>query len=187
MQKLKTLKDLKREKVHLEEKYIVENELMKKLDKLSSSPRNFNQNIINEIVLFKVNRYAKADSKILKILNKIKSTSRKLNIVITEEILTELLQTKGIGLPMASTILRFKNPNIYQIIDQRVYRIIYGKTYESNASKTEQKIKQKINTYINYLQDLRIVCEKYNIDFYHSDRILYDLDRIHNKGIKISY
>ncbi len=88
---------------------------------------------------------------------------------------------------MASTILRFKNPNIYQIIDQRVYRIIYGKTYESNASKTEQKIKQKINTYINYLQDLRIVCKKYNIDFYHSDRILYDLDRIHNKGIKISY
>ena len=31
------------------------------------------------------------------------------------------------------------------------------------------------------------VCKKYNIDFYHSDRILYDLDRIHNKGIKISY
>jgi len=187
MDKLKTLKDLKKNRISLEEKYIVENELMKKLDKLSNSNKNFNQNIINEVVLFKVNRYAKTDNKILKNLNRIKSISRKLNKTLTQEILKELLQTKGIGLPMASTILRFKNPNVYQIIDQRVYRIIYGYTFKNNSSKTDKKIEEKIKVYIKYLEDLKNVCKTYKIDFFHSDRILYDLDKEHNKGIKIDY
>lgn len=45
---------------------------------------------------------------------------------MAEEILRKLLMTPGIRLPMASTILRFKNPNVYQIIDQRAYRFLTG-------------------------------------------------------------
>ena len=52
------------------------------------------------------------------------SSWKVLNKEKTCEILTSLLKTKGVQLAMASTILRFRNPNIFQIIDQRVYRVI---------------------------------------------------------------
>tara|TARA_B100001142_G_C14253743_1_gene624263 strand:+ start:391 stop:954 length:564 start_codon:yes stop_codon:yes gene_type:complete len=187
MSKLKTLKNLKLEKLIPEEEYQVQNQLMSQLDQYSQSNRDFNQNIINEIVLFKVNRYAKLESEHLELLNEINSNDMKLDENLTTSILKELLQLKGIGLPMASTILRFKNPNIYQIIDQRVYRIMYGHTFASNASKTEKKIEEKIKIYIKYLIDLKNECKKYKINFFHSDRILYDLDKVHNKNIKINY
>ena len=130
MSKLKTLKDLKLEKLLPKEEYQVQNQLMKQLDQYSQSNKDFNQNIVNEIVLFKVNRYAKLENEHLEILNKINSNDIKLDKNLTTSILKELLQLKGIGLPMASTILRFKNPNVYQIIDQRVFRIMYGSNPE---------------------------------------------------------
>lgn len=52
------------------------------------------------------------------------SSWKVLNKEKTCEILTSLLKTKGVQLAMASTILGFRNPNIFQIIDQRVYRVI---------------------------------------------------------------
>lgn len=84
---------------------------------------------------------------------------------------------------MASTILRFKNPNIYQIIDQRVYRFIYG----IEMPKYFSSIEKQIDFYIEYLQKLKQVCIEKGIDFNLSDRIIYELDKLHNKEIKIKY
>jgi hypothetical protein len=39
-------------------------------------------------------------------------------------ILRKMFRCRGIALPMASTILRFLNPDSFQIIDDRVYRIV---------------------------------------------------------------
>ena len=155
-------------------------ELTSKLDGLDD---DFNQEIINEIVLWKVNRYSFLDDETFSVLNKINKVDLVLDIELTTEILTKLLNTKGIQLAMASTIMRFKNPNIYQIIDQWVYRFVYG----IEMPKYFSSIEKQIDFYIEYLQKLKQVCIEKGIDFNLSDRIIYELDKLHNKEIKIKY
>ncbi|WP_456376872.1 hypothetical protein [Lutibacter sp.] len=84
--------------------------------KLDSSTENFNQDKLNEIVLWKVNRYAEFDESLINLINSIDKNESEINIDKTREILKELLKTNGVQLAMASTILRYRNPNIYQII-----------------------------------------------------------------------
>jgi hypothetical protein len=155
-------------------------ELTEKLDKLNT---DFNQNIINEIVLWKVNRYAKISKEILLLINHIKSTDTELNLDLTKQIMKALLQCKGVKLAMASTILRFKNPNIYQIIDQRVYRFITGNELKYSLTN----IDKQIGLYLDYIIKLKNKCKKHNIDFEQSDRIIYEMDKKYNKNIKIKY
>ena len=153
-------------------------ELTEKLDNFNL---DFNQELINEIVLWKINRYVKLSSITLDLINKIDEKSNAVNPGLTGEILLNLLQTKGIRLPMASTILRFKNPNIYQIIDQRVYRMIYG-----IELKLRTNLNENILQYLEYLTDLRKVCNDFQIPFSESDRILYEYDKQVNLD-KIKY
>lgn len=148
--------------------------------KLDIELSEFTQDSINMIVLWKVNRYAEIKESVLKKINTIKSTSNFLNVELTKEILEELLMEKGIQLPMASTILRFKNPEIYQILDQRVYRVLYNKSYSSSS-----KIQVQIELYLKYLSDLKLASNKLNISFHLSDRILYKVDKRVNKNIKL--
>ena len=155
-------------------------ELTSKLDDLNS---DFNQEIINEIVLWKVNRYSFLDDETLALLNQINKEDEVLKVELTTQILTKLLNTKGIQLAMASTILRFKNPDIYQIIDQRVYRFISG----NNLPVYFSTIEKQIELYIDYLEKLNQVCIEKEIEFRLSDRIIYELDKLHNKEIKIKY
>lgn len=82
---------------------------------------------------------------------------------------------------MASTILRFKSPKIYQILDQRVYRFIYPK----KTLKYSSNLNDQINLYIQYLTDLKTICIERKIDYSISDRILYSFDKFHNKNEKL--
>lgn len=177
MTKIKTIEDIILKDQKLE--YNFQELLTKKLDEYSW---NFDQNIINEIVLWKVNRYAQFNNESFELLNRIKKTSKTLDVDLTKELLKELLNTKGIKIAIASTILRFKNPTLYQIIDQRVYRIIYW-----ISMPTIRKNWDAIKMYLEYLDKLREVCNKYKIEFTESDRILYSLDKEINWGIKIKY
>lgn len=152
--------------------------LTQKLDNVKS---DFNQELINEIVLWKTNRYAELNNETLNLINKIDRKSEFIDSALTGEILMHLLETKGIRLPMASTILRFRNPKIYQIIDQRVYRMIYG-----TALKLKTNLNDNIIQYLDYLTELRKVCDLYKIPFTESDRILYEYDKIMNLE-KIKY
>ena len=162
--------------------YNYQNELTAKLDNLKY---DFDQNIINEIVLWKVSRYALLDTETLKLINQISKDDTELDLKLTNEILSRLLsnEQKGVRLAMASTILRFKNPKVYQIIDQRVFRIIYGK----KMPKYFSSIETQINLYLEYLQKLRNVCNEKGIKYELSDRIIYELDKEFNKDEKISY
>jgi len=177
MKRIKTVKDIKLQEQKLEFKF--QEELTKKLDSYDS---DFDQNILNEIVLWKVNRYALFDDETIKLLNTIKYSSINLDIDITKKVLSQLLSTKGVKLAMASTILRFKNPQIYQIIDQRVYRVIYWEDMPRVI-----KIEEAIEFYLGYLTKLKKVCSIYKIDFYESDRVLYALDKEINSSVKIKY
>jgi thermostable 8-oxoguanine DNA glycosylase len=142
--------------------------------KLDSYLLPFNQETINEIVLWKVNRYAGISDATLLLVNQINEAWDE---ELTRNVLLALLSEKGIQLPMASTILRFKNRNKYQIIDQRVYRILYGEELKINQQKTERSILIQIELYLKYLEDLRKVCFDLNIPFDMSDRILYNVDK----------
>lgn len=155
-------------------------------EKLDNNAALFDQGIINEIVLWKVNRYVEVDNDTLKLLNDIDSNSTKIDIVKTRQILKTLIAKKGIQLPMASTILRFKNRNIYQIIDQRVYRIIYkDKKLKLKTYPNDKNLNTQIDLYIQYLKDLTEVCEKLKIPFDKSDRILFMADKRINKDISL--
>jgi hypothetical protein len=155
--------------------------------KLDSDSSDFNQNKLNEIVLWKVNRYAKFDSETIALINSINPTESKLDQEKTRKILKALLKTKGVQLPMASTILKFRNPRIYQIIDQRVYRIIYeNKELSLSSYSNDNNIDKQIDLYLTYLDDLKEVCESLKIEFEKADRILYLADRRLNKQIRLN-
>ena len=133
-------------------------ELTEKLDNIED---DFDQAIINEIVLWKVNRYANLSHNSLQLLNKINKDATTLDHSLTTDVLLELLTQKGVRLAMASTILRFKNPNIYQIIDQRAFRFLTGKTLEY----PERDLNQQINFYIEYLEKLNEACRTLKMNF----------------------
>ncbi len=176
MQKIATIDSLKtQEIISFDKKYLYQEGLTKELDKLNTE---FNQAIINEIVLWKVNRYVKITDEALSLLNKIDRNSPKIEIGLTKKILQNLLKISGVRIALASTILRFKNPNIYQIIDQRVYRFIHPNGEELKNSTDNNK---QISLYLEYLDRLHVVCMTYNIPFKDSDRILYIMDKDFNK------
>ena len=154
--------------------------------KLDSSNENFSQEKLNEIVLWKVNRYAEFGESLIELINSIDKNETKIDVDKTREILKGLLKTSGVQLAMASTILRYRNPNIYQIIDQRVFRVIYkNQTLELNTYPSEKNLNFQIELYIKYLYDLSNVCIDLKIPFDKSDRILFMADKRINKKEKL--
>ena len=86
---------------------------------------------------------------------------------------------------MASTFLRFKNPKLFQIIDQHVYRLLTGNELSlplSNSQSNKEKICQ---CYFRYLEDLEKKCKEFEIPFEKADRILYKADKRINKDVKL--
>lgn len=165
--------------------YDYQESLTKKLD---SNSTDFNQNTLNEIVLWKLNRYAAFDSELISLINSVERNAMEIDIDKTNCILKGLLKTNGVQLAMASTILRYRNPKIYQIIDQRVYRIIYKKELKRipiSSESSEKKLNSQIEFYLQYLIDLKKECSNLDIPFEESDRILYRADKRINKKHKI--
>jgi hypothetical protein len=97
-----------------------------KLDDLGEAP--ITQEILNEIVLWKVNRYVSLGGPLMKSLDRLKDLNpgehSKADLA-----LRSLLNRKGVDLPMASTFMRFRNPRVFQIIDRHAYRAITNKKY----------------------------------------------------------
>ena len=178
-QPIKTLKTLNPTAEEIEAlPYAYQPDLTKVLDAVDA---DFDQALINEIVLWKVNRYAEIDEETLGWINQIDRTGKEIDESLTRKILMKLLdkRSKGFRLPMASTILRFRNPKIYQIIDQRAYRMLYGHTYKhSTVPQTNTEL------YLKYLIDLRAACEGTPVIFENADRDLYALDKLSNGKIK---
>ena len=143
--------------------------------------RHFNENTLNEIVLWKVNRYPEVNQEVL---DKINDLRRSYSEEKGKEVLKLLLGKKGFALPMASTVLRFALPQRFQIIDQRVYRLIIPGVKELKIPTNED---QQVDFYFDYLENLKATCNKYGISFEKADRILYEVDKLENKDIKLKY
>lgn len=157
--------------------------LTPKLDQAHT--QTFTQELINEIVLWKVNRYAYINAETLELLNSDIFKKDYLDVEFTKRVLKALLNTPGVRLPMASTILRFRNPNVYQIIDQRAYRILYGLELRQTNPRNDKIIDQQIMLYLNYLEKLNSTAQEHSWQFSEMDRILYILDLKHNKDVPI--
>lgn len=148
-------------------------------------------NSINKIVLWKLGRginFGDKEESILVMINDLKNANE---FKDGENCLRELLKLSGVRLPMASTILRFRNPSVFQIIDQRVHRVLYKqddnqyeivyKKYKNTINgKSENKINQQVELYFKYLDDLRKYCNTNGVDFKLSDRKLYEKDKAKN-------
>jgi len=180
MGSIKNIKDLDNLQKLLNElpEFKYQKELTKKLD---DKKDDFTYETMLEIILWKTNRFPEIDNDLIVKINELR---KNYNEILSDYILNKLLDSKGFDLPMASTFLRFINPDYFQIIDQRVYRILYGKNLKIPFSKPK-----KIELYKNYLVELKKVCTTYDIPFSKSDRILYLLDKHSevNKEQKIKY
>ena len=186
MNKLKTIKDLKN-LIPKKHTYKDSEQFMKELDLESVTGKPFNQSMINKIVLFKVNRYAEISNQILDELNRINPKTRNIDKKLSRSVLHGLLMQKGVRLAMASTILRFKNPNIYQIIDQRVYRLIYGEKLNLSSSKSKKQHNIQIDLYFDYLDKLNQLSKDYGYNFSDIDRTFFHADRKYNKNFKLDW
>ena len=151
--------------------YRYQHDLTVHLDDLGSEP--FGQDVINEIVLWKVNRYAKVSPGALEALNSVIDTQPKSHRT-AKAVLAALLREPGVDLAMASTFLRFRNRQAFQIIDRHAYRAVYGEDYPLYSSSSDDA---KIDLYFRYLDGLFAVADSKKIDFKNLDRVLYVFDK----------
>lgn len=97
-------------------------ELTAELDELEAD--EFDHEILYKIVLWKLSRFPYVTDEVVGELKGIADIETGKHQE-ARGILKKLLRTPGIALPMASTIVRFINPNTFQIIDDRAYRVLF--------------------------------------------------------------
>ena len=137
---------------------------------------DFDQSLVNEIVLWKLNRHVRLSRKTLNSLNGLKDLDTGKHRE-GESVITSLLSERGVGLGVASTLLRFKNPRAFQIIDRHAYRALKGADY---PVKPSWSIREQINVYFEYLDGLVALSTSKDVDFQMLDRLLYVFDKKFN-------
>jgi len=90
-------------------------------------------------------------------------------------VIQALIEQPGIGMPMASAILKFLRPDIFPIIDVRAYRALVGKRLYYAS--------YKVDLYLAYIDDLKALSEKLDIGLSEMDEQLYCFDREYNGTI----
>jgi hypothetical protein len=177
------------EKVLERYKYNKIDDIEMRIDKCNGDNANELKDIVNEIVLWKVNRMVSINDKTLQglyELRKIKTVSEAICSNDARAILRSLICSKGVRLAMASTFMNFFNPDIFPIFDQRAYRVIYEKDYIEKAY-SKNNIDEHVNIYFDYLQKCFLyhkeVLEE-RIPFSKIDKFLYQLDKEMKNKIK---
>jgi hypothetical protein len=161
-------------------------ELTEDLDNLNGD-YSFTFNDLYKITLWKVSRFPIIKPKALDALNNLANYAS-LNAAkdAARVALTELLECKGVRLAMASTYLRFRNPKVFQIIDQRVWRNVKKwdkknanilKDYPDSLTDCTRIHSEQIELYFSYLETLRSMCQKDGQDFEYADRVYYIVDK----------
>lgn len=157
--------------------YPGDDEIIDRISKCSGDNERENRDIINSIVLWKVNRQVNIGNLFVKIQKLEIKTLKYFNNKEQEikDVVGELLEVNGVRIAMASTILKMFYPDVFPIIDQRAYRELYDKEMPTWTSK--QKWQEE---YVNYVRD----CHKYfndycegQITFTDLDKVLYQIDK----------
>lgn len=168
--------------------YEDESELCQRLKEIDKTNFQQNRDVINQIVLWKLNRSVNVSDDTLTELNSLEyldSPQECLKDKKVKSLIGKLLSSKGIKLAVASAILHFYYPDIFPIIDQRSYRELYGKEFPAYLDKNREE--KYVNLYLKYVSD----CYEYRqsncpeVPFSHIDKILYQIDK--EKGNKVRY
>jgi thermostable 8-oxoguanine DNA glycosylase len=154
--------------------YNYQPELTARLDNLEGTA--VDQLLINDIILWKVNRYVRINDDIVRQISELKVLKAGEHRKSKKELST-LLELNGVDLPMASTILRFINPEIFQIIDRHAYRAVYEKKYPLYTSTPTER---KLSVYFDYIDELIKLCALKALAFATIDRLLYIFDKKDN-------
>lgn len=157
--------------------YAYQPDLTERLDRISGNT-NLSRETAYEIVLWKLDRFVAFSDALLGEINSIA------NLTAPERgrakpVFRSLLMTRGISVPMASTILRFRNPQCFQIIDERAYRraLPNGEPIRVKPQKlTNGWLSHCEKIYFEYLARLDDMSHDYGIKFELLDRALYQDD-----------
>ncbi len=95
------------------------------------------------------------------------------------KILEELVECAGIGVPMASTILKFLRSDVFPIVDVRAYRAIYGR----KLYWRQDSAKRNIDLYLSYASDVDRISSATGRPLREIDEQLYCFDLAHNGRI----
>ena len=167
-------KDFRGDLASLLAKYTYQPDLTGRLDKLGNA--EVTQELINEIVLWKVNRYVSLPLSLLRDIGGLRRLEPNQHREAAS-VLTALLTHHGVDLAMASTILRFRNPAVFQIIDRHAYRAVYGQKYPLSPKCTTER---KLALYFDYIDALVDLCTAKGLAFVTIDRVLYKYDQAEN-------
>jgi thermostable 8-oxoguanine DNA glycosylase len=98
----------------------------------------------------------------------------------SEQQLLTLLKQSGVDLPMASTLLRFRNRRAFQIIDRHAFRALRGYAYPLYPTSAANN---KVRVFFEYFDDLHDLCNRFKLDFENIDRTLYVFDKRENGAL----
>lgn len=162
--------------------YISGNEIFDRISEETEEDKQID--IINSIVLWKLNRTPFISTETVRLIIKIKDiTLENLDERVDDvkKVIIALLESKGVRMPMGSTVLHFYNPNVFPIIDQRAYRELYGKEIPERCKNNDWVL-----IYIKYVKDCKAYHETKcpNIPFTRIDQVLYQLDKNSGKKVK---
>jgi hypothetical protein len=131
------------------------------------------RDIINEMVLWKLDRTVKIDDATLALLGTlaqaVTTPGKALKSPIVAECLDRLLdkKNKGIRLPMASTIMHLYCPEALPIVDERAYRQCGFRDWNPGGGS---------RLYLKYLGECTRLAREHRIPMTQIDKVLYQTD-----------
>jgi len=146
------------------------------LNNLLNHNSDFDLDNLRRVALWKIDRVLNIpDATIDKIRNLVKDEELNYRDLKVKVVINELLQCQGIGLPMASTILKFLRPDVFPIIDVRAYRALYGKKI--------YQYQYNYDLYVDYTEKVYEISKMFDMKLSSVDEQLYRFDQEHNGKI----
>jgi thermostable 8-oxoguanine DNA glycosylase len=131
---------------------------------------------LRQVSLWKSDRTLNVSDETLEKLAKVSAgNSVAIDDDIVREVIEMLMDSQGIGLPMASAILKFINPGVFPIIDVRAYRALKGKKAHRGTYTHKE--------YVAYTKELTAIAAEWGRPLRDVDEQLYCFDKEHNGTI----
>ena len=131
---------------------------------------------LRRVSLWKINRVLEVPDSVLGDFNELTAlpnlTHRMPKAI---DVLEALVDSRGVGYPMASSMLKFVRPDVFPIIDVRAYRALFGRKLYASMYTTER--------YLDYADRCHEIAESQGIPLAAVDEQLYGFDLKHNGTI----
>ena len=151
----------------------VETSLLRK--KLAGNA-NVDINDLRRVSLGKIDRVLNVSDDALECLREVaRAENLSVDAPLSKRAIEMLVESQGVGFPMASAMLKFLRPDVFPIIDVRAYRALTGtKSYYSTYT---------LNRYIAYAKELTNIAKRLGRPLSDIDEQLYCFDAEYNGKI----